>query len=122
MTAALDSHPIENLITSEKGMPDVEGIGFWAELKYKGQWPVRHATPLRLGHYTSEQKSWLLRRATRGEQTWLVLQVRKEWFFFDAWAAQQVGNLCHQELIDCATHYFPIKPSPEEVCRILTLP
>lgn len=121
LAAELDPHPVENLLPSEVGMPDVNFAGGWAELKWLPKWPVRTTTPVRIDHYTDAQRNWLWNRTSKtGEQCWLVLQVGKEWLFFDAQAAQEVGTLTYEELVDHATRYFPNKPTPEEVVSILT--
>lgn len=120
LIAELDPHSIENLLP-DKGMPDVEFAGGWAEMKWLPKWPVRPTTPVRIDHYTDEQRAWLLNRTTKtGEPCWLVLQVRQEWFFFDADAAQEVGKLTYDELVETATRYFPKKPTSQEVVSLLT--
>lgn len=121
LAAPLDPVPIENLLTGETGvgMPDVEFIGGWAELKWKSEWPKRPRTPLRLDHYTQDQRDWLMRRWERGERTFLVLQIGQEWFFFSAPAAQRVGYLTRQELRDNATVYFAKKPTSDQVVAVL---
>lgn len=121
LMSPLDPHRIENLITSEKGMPDVEYLGGWCELKWidKSKWPKRAPTVVKLEHYTDEQRAWLLRRWYFGEAAWLILQSGEEWFFWNAPAAQAVGTLTRQQLIDTCTYYHETKPSPEVVCSIL---
>lgn len=121
LMAPLDPHRIENLITAEKGMPDVEYVGGWAELKWiaRSDWPKRARTVVRLDHYTDEQRNFLLRRWNFGEAAWLILQSGEEWFFWNAPAAQAVGTLTREQLQETATYYFKTKPTADQVCTIL---
>lgn len=123
LIAALDPRPIENMLPPA-GTPDVEYVGGWAELKYINpqDWPVRPTTEVKIKHYTDEQREWLLRRTEAGEMCWLVVQSGKEWFFYNAYAAQDVGYLTYDEMVSRATHYFSNKPEPQEVVSILTSP
>ncbi len=122
LAAPLDPHPIENLISQEAGMPDVEYVGGWAELKWiaTDKWPKRAKTVVRIEHYSDEQRAWLLRRWNFGEACWLVLQSGQEWFFWDAVKAQAVGTLTRDELIQTANYYHKTKPTSEVVCWILS--
>jgi len=122
LIAELDPVPVENLLTGKNcvGIPDVNFAGGWAEIKWCPRWPVRENTPLRV-KFRPKQKEWALRRTTTtGEECWLILQVRQEWFVFDADGMQEVGNLTHSELIETARAYFPKKPTSEELLRILS--
>jgi hypothetical protein len=117
LTKALDPRRVENLLGI--GTPDVNLSTGWVELKWVRAWPRNESTPLRLPHYTDEQRAWLLRRWNAGGGAWLVLQVQREWFVFNGPAAQAVGTLNHSELVLAATTYFPAKPSPEAMCACL---
>lgn len=119
LTKPLDPWAIENMIGI--GTPDVQiSTGHWVELKWLRTFPARSSTPVRLPHYTDIQRSTLLRRYEAGGKIGLLLTCRTEWFFFDAVAAQKVGFLTKQELIDTATHYASRKPSSEELCGWFT--
>ena len=121
LTALLDPHPIENLLPSEKGMPDVEYIGGMCELKWLPKWPVRDTTPVRIPHYSAEQKHWLKRRCDMGGKAWLCLQVRSEWFlFWGATVAQNVGELTYEQLRALANFYWANKPTYTELVYALT--
>lgn len=115
LTKSLDPWRIENMLTA--GTPDVNlSTGWWVELKWSRSWPVRASSHLRLDHYTDIQKSRLIQRWNAGGGAALLLQVRTEWFVFNADIAQKVGTLTRQQLIDCATYYFPCKPTSEKLC------
>lgn len=107
---------VENLIGADT--PDINLAGAWIECKWARSWPKREDTPLRLPHYTDGQKAWALRRTAAGEESWLALQVKREWFFFDADGSQMVGQLTHQQLCDAARFYFPTKPTSEQLVAI----
>lgn len=118
---SLDPHRIENLITQEAGMPDVEHRYGWCELKWldRSKWPKRANTVVRIEHYTDKQRAFLLRRWEMGEACWLVLQSGEEWFFWNAPDAQAVGTQTRQQMLDNATFYFKYKPSAAAACEIL---
>lgn len=121
MLAPLDPVPIESALVTAKtqGIPDLNYAGGWIELKWKKSWPARAATPLRIPHYTDEQRNWAKRRTAAGEEVWLLLKVRTEWFLFDCDGSQEVGNLNFDELVEAARKYWPSKPAPEELIEIL---
>ncbi len=86
----LDAVPIENRLKA--GTPDVNYIGGWMELKWLRSWPVRDGVVL-LPHFTIGQRLWLRRRGARGGVAMLVLQVGKQWLFFDwKYAYDYVGK------------------------------
>ena len=119
LAMALDPVRIENLLG--KGTPDVNCVGCWVELKWLSAWPKRASTPVRLDHYTDEQRLWLKRRGEAGEPTWLCLQVGQEWFLFRGkYSAQDVGKLTYSELVKTADYYWPKKPTPEQFVYALT--
>lgn len=117
---ALDPIPIENLLTGNTGIgtPDVETTAGWIELKWSKAYPKRASTPLRLPHFTERQKMWAKRRAAHGEECWLILQCKQDWFVFDSDGMQEVGNLTREQLIEASRAYFPKKPLPEQLCAI----
>lgn len=97
---------VENKV--EAGTPDVSycftGFGEgWIELKHAASWPRRSNVPLRLPHFTSEQRAWLLQRWTAGGNAWLLLQVGTWYLLFDGkTAAYQVGRATQEELYQLA--------------------
>lgn len=114
-------HPVrvENALTT-LGLPDVNISTGWVELKWAKSWPKKESTPFRLPHYTDEQRAWLKKRGDAGGGAWLALQVRTEWFVFDADLAQDVGKLTRDCLIEFSTAYFPTKPTSDELCKVFT--
>jgi hypothetical protein len=96
MAAKLDPVRVENPI--HPGTPDVNiADGRWIELKCIPRWPVRALTPVRIAHFTPQQRVWLYRRwrAAPGS-TLLLLEVRtdRQWLLFDGdVAAKIVGRL-----------------------------
>ena len=114
LTRGLDAHPIENLLKA--GIPDVNLVTGWVELKWLREWPARATTIVRLDHYTDTQRQWLLTRWQAGGGAWLVLRCRQEWFCWTAPAAQRVGFLTRTELEMCATHHVDKKPTPDQLC------
>ena len=90
--ARLDPVRVENPI--HPGTPDVNlATGHWLELKSIPGWPVRENTPLRIDHFTPQQRVWLYRRwiAAPGS-TFLLLEVRalRQWLLFDGDVASNV--------------------------------
>lgn len=90
------------------GLPDLSYSGNrvhgWIELKWAESWPKRAETPLRLPHYTKEQKHFLLARARAGGgRCWLLLRVGREHLLFNHEQAQEVGELERAELLARAT-------------------
>jgi hypothetical protein len=112
-------HPIsiENALCTP-GLPDVNITTGWIELKVISKWPVRETTPVRIEHFTDEQKRWALRRAACGGNYWLVVKVRAEIFVFGPDAAQSVGEMTRAEMLEAALAYWPCMPSSEELCKV----
>lgn len=90
------SGPSTDLIRVENpawpGTPDVNYcIGYfegWIELKNVATWPVREKTPLRVEHFTSQQRTWLTRRSQAGGTVWVLLRVAPiEWLLFEGQVA-----------------------------------
>ncbi len=123
LTKSLDPCRVENLLTYDgtvRGMPDVNIVPGWCELKAIKAYPKRKNTPLRIEHYTDTQRAWLLRRVAAGGNAWLVLRVRSHIYVFDAHGAQSVGELTKDQLLEACIAFFPKTPKPEEFCRVFT--
>lgn len=80
------------------GTPDVsyclDGVEGWIELKQVEKWPIRPATPLRVEHFTAQQRAWLTRRSVAGGRVWVLLRVGVEWLLFEGRvAASLLGNV-----------------------------
>lgn len=88
---SLDAIAVEN--PAYPGTPDVNYIGGWLELKWVRRWPEGEDTPLRLPHFTQQQKVWALRRERKGGSSKVLLQVGREWLLFGAEVAYNcLGN------------------------------
>lgn len=95
---------IENAV--QLGTPDVNGCvfrtDFWCELKAMERWPKDPMAPLRIPHYTRNQRLWIRRRGKAGGRVFLLLRVTlpvHEWLLFGWEAAYaQVGNVPADEL------------------------
>lgn len=89
----LHAVPIENRV-GVLGTPDVNYVEGWIELKWIRSWPVRPDTPVKIDHFTIQQRRWLNRRWNAGGNAWLLLQVQREWLLFSGRdAADYICNL-----------------------------
>lgn len=81
------------------GTPDVNCALGWLELKSVNQ-PASPDTKVHVGHFTKEQRIWLLRRWRAGGCACLLLKVGSWWLLFDPPTAfESVGKLTLNELI-----------------------
>lgn len=94
--AGLDPVRVETYTAD--GIPDVQYIDGWIELKYAANWP-RFGGVFRIGHYTQQQKIWGLRRWHAGGLAFLLLNVQNDWLLFDGWTAFHfLGKINRAEL------------------------
>lgn len=111
---------VENAIA--EGTPDVNGCWrgaeFWWELKYLEGWPKRARTPVRIPHYTKEQRLWLLARGQAGGSACLLLRVGKQVLLFNWFYAQAVGSLIRDHLLSTA---MAVWDGPVDPLELLTL-
>lgn len=118
---SLDAMAVENKV--RPGTPDVEYIGGWVELKWLRRWPKNALfSPVKIEHFTPQQRVWLKKRWRRGGRALLLLQAAGiEWFLFDGeTAAQRVGRVTRRELYNCALmHMSPF--NQKELIRWLTM-
>jgi len=103
------------------GIPDVECIFGWMELKYLDKWPARCNTKIRIKHFTKEQRSWLLLRERLGEATFLMVKIGKmEWWLFrGSMAAIYIGELNKVELSTKTVARWNRKPKRTELIQCL---
>lgn len=102
------------------GTPDVNYVEGWVELKWLREWPSKAETPVRLDHYTVQQKVWAYLRRRAGGQCWFLLQCGREWLLLDGVvAAQHVNHATKQQLIEVATAYFSTGLEDEELVDLL---
>lgn len=117
----VDPIRVENTVRS--GTPDVNYADGWIELKFAATWPKREATPLRLDHFTPQQRNWLRRRWLAGGRAFLFLKVGREWLLFDGLtAASKVGRVPRAELIAVALRHWQGLPKKEELLSCLLKP
>lgn len=81
------------------------------------KWPVRETTPLRIDHFTKEQRRFALDWEAAGGKYWLVVKVAGETFIFGPKvAAELVGEMTREEMKHQALAHFESWPSAEQVC------
>jgi hypothetical protein len=116
----LSAFAVEN--SCKPGTPDVNYINGWIELKWARKWPVRPTTPLRLPHYSPQQKNFGEYYWKNGGRAWLLLQVRREWFLFTGpVAAEIVGTSTRSELFDHATRHWSNGVNQKDLIECLTM-
>ena len=115
----LDPVRIESPITP--GIPDVNVTPGWIELKFADRWPPRGG-PLRVDHFTAEQRAFLVRRRRSGGKAWLLLKVgNAEWLLFDGTvAAVYLGREPRERLYQIALARWTRKPLKQEIQECLT--
>lgn len=105
----LDPQPIE--VKGRRGVPDVEHIYGWIELKFKPRWPkyLKADTVIKFPHKLEiPQRNWLERRARRGGAAVLCAKVEKDWFFWNVatFDLNRFDNMTRSEMIDSADRYY----------------
>jgi len=89
----LDAQSVENGCVP--GMPDVNYVHGWIELKSAERFPVGLGVlhgAVDKDHFTPQQRVWLRRRRRAGGEAWLLLKVAHDWFLLDGlWAAEHLG-------------------------------
>lgn len=67
-----------------KGVPDTsygyKGVNGWIEFKSIAKWPSKATSPLKLPHFTGEQRMWLHRRGRKAGNCWLVAEIGEHVF------------------------------------------
>lgn len=115
----LDPVRVENFL-SPPGTPDVNYTDGWIELKYMPRWPPRGG-PLRVDHFTREQRAWLTRRSYAGGRVFLILRVGEpEWLLFEgAVAAMRLGLATRDELYQLCVARWVRLPRKQEIIQWL---
>jgi hypothetical protein len=115
----LDAMRVEN--PCHPGTPDINYIGGWIELKQVDAWPKKETTPLRLPHFSKQQRIWLTRRWAKGGDAWVLLQVAKEYFLFEGpVAAKHLGEANRDNLYKIAYATFTSKELNDFLLGCLT--
>ncbi|RKZ20214.1 hypothetical protein DRQ50_00210 [bacterium] len=121
MLKPLNAISVENPVLP--GTPDVNYVEGWIELKWIRAWPKGEDTPVRIEHYTPQQRVWALRRRRAGGRCWWLLRCRSEWLLLDGADAALVVNTegCNKtKLIEVAVKYWPKSIDQKELIECLT--
>ena len=114
MLRPFDAQSVES--PCQPGIPDVNCTRGWIELKWLREWPKNIETPVRLDHYTPQQRVWAVKRRLAGGNVWLLLQCRQEWLLFDGViAAEKLGHVPYPELISAALMNWTTGIDPAEL-------
>lgn len=84
----LDAFAVEN--PANPGTPDVNYIEGWIELKQLDAWPASDNTPVRLPHYTPQQRIRARKRWRKGGNVYWLLQVRNDWLLLEGHTAAEL--------------------------------
>lgn len=102
------------------GTPDINTVLGWIELKHVERAPKRKNTPVRLTHYTPQQRLWSRRRAGAGGLALMFLQVGQHYLLLNGTtAADYVGCRTLEELEEVAEFTWHKKPTPQELLEAL---
>jgi hypothetical protein len=90
-----------------QGVPDVffvfesQKVNGWIELKTIPRWPKRDETPVRIAHFTRQQKRWLRNKARAGVNCWFLLYVEFGHYYvlIHGSQAHNVGSWTRADLI-----------------------
>jgi len=100
----------------------VNYINGWIELKWARTWPTRPDTPLRIKHYTQIQKNFGKNYWKAGGKSWLLLQIKREWFLFTGpVAAEHLGHATRSQLFDLALAHWSNGLNKQELIKWLTM-
>lgn len=117
--AGLDARRIESTSTAS-GIPDVNYVQGWIELKCLRGWPVREKTIVKVKHFTADQRAFLRVRWAAGGKTFLLLKVAKEWLLFTGpVAAKSIHYVNRQKLYEICVSRWTRLPRNEELRKCL---
>jgi hypothetical protein len=115
---------VENVVFP--GHPDIDyciaGQSGHIELKKLDAWPVRTDTPVRIPHYTAQQRLWLKERYDAMGRVFLLVKVMREYFLFDMPTALYICDWSQQEWRDNACMYWKNITPWEDLARRLRWP
>lgn len=118
MLHGTDPISVENPV--HPGTPDVNCTLGWVELKWLPAWPLRSNTPVRIKHFTNQQRVWLLRRWNADRRAWLLLQIETSWLLFDGKAAAyHVGLETRNAIEAAALRVWTGTPDGADLQRVL---
>ncbi len=103
------------------GTPDIAFIYGWIELKDVDKWPVHDYTPLRIRHFTPQQRVWIARHAKRGGNVWVLLRINSDWLLFEGTvAATHLGYRTQKELRALAARTWNKRLNEEELIALVS--
>ncbi len=106
-----------------KGVPDVNflvgGIEGWLELKFLHNFPKKESTPVKIPHFTQEQKLWHKERFENHGLTAMLLQVDDHYFLFVGDKIALVNNLSKKGMIKNANKCWRKRINFEELIDTL---
>lgn len=115
----LDPVAIENGISA--GVPDVNYLFGWIELKQVREWPKRDTTPLRCDHFTPQQRRWLARRHKAGGAVYVLLKVAREWILLDGEVAvEHLGRTTRAEIYNVAAGAWPKRMNWNQLAEVIS--
>jgi len=111
MKGRWEADRIEN--SAALGTPDVYytlrepymNVMGWLELKYVHEWPVRACTPMKIPHFTPQQRLFIQRHFPYGCNVKLLLQVARDYILLEGDKALLIDTLTKQGLFDAGYHW-----------------
>lgn len=77
----------------------------WIELKRLREWPKRPATAVKIPHFTNEQRNWLIKQGRIGGNTWVLLQVERDYMLFAWQYARFLGTYRKDEMLELCSYH-----------------
>lgn len=112
VAALRDVHAVSVENGAGAGTPDVNCALGWLELKSIDELPARPETPVRVPHFSPEQRLWLTKRCRAGGAAWMLIKAGREWILlWGETAALIVDCTTAGELREAAIAVFS---SPED--------
>jgi hypothetical protein len=82
-------------------MENLPGSGF-IEFKQRPEWPKRPTTPVKVTHFTPQQRGWMLFNGPFVQRVFLLLRVSTTYMLFPWTAIKTIGSLNRVDLIHLA--------------------
>lgn len=96
--------------TTMSGLSDCtysgRNIRGWYEAKLLKSFPKRPTTPVRIPHFTNEQRAFIYIEGRQAGYSFLVVQVAKDVFIFDHHKQKKVGFMTKEDMIKNAHRYY----------------
>jgi hypothetical protein len=110
------------------GIPDVmfsakwrrKKRGGWIELKRVREYPKRSNTPIRIDHFTKEQKLFMRLHGRITGSVYLLLLIESDWYIFDHVHIDKIGETATRfDLMAMSVHWWPEKCDWRELFEVL---